>query len=283
MQTTIKKPSLGGAEAGAMHYASEEVNQRLDKFEERLANHYAMQELGHFGKHLAAAPLDYDGLRTFFATLSAFFKHSPAGIMALALRITDDWMERDRYNATSKGGYILFADVDEYGLNELPTKGMQPTHHQLFLRLSQHLGVTEEDLHSPRYILPSGTEIGELNIEYYRQRTIGNALGFHLASETTSSREFVYFLKGFQAYKDVYKLESNRDPVLEFFRVHTLVEPLHKAMGRSIIDIYSQENPDIFYEVEQGALAFMEGFGNMFRDLNNTIFDSSVAREQAVA
>lgn len=254
-----------------MHTLSVTVHQKLDDLERHISEHYAMKELSYFGELLASAPLNGYGLKTFFATMDPFFKNIPTGVLALALRISDDWMERDRYNATAMGAYVLFADVDEYGLQHMQSKGLQPTHHQLFLELTHRLGITKEDLKDQRYRLAAGCEFGNHTTEYYRTRSIGEALGFHLASETTSSREFIYFLKGFQAFKEVYGLKSNHDPVLEFFRVHTLVEPMHKAMGRSIIDIYYEENPEILEDVEKGVLAFMEGFGKLFQALNKEV------------
>lgn len=254
---------------------SQAIDREISAMEARMLDHAAVKELVAFGKLLASKPLDARELRTFFATMGAFFKTVPTGILALALKISDDWMERgNRYGATAMGAYILYADVDEFGLHDL-RNGRQRTHHQLFQELTAHLKISEADMQDARYLLPAGQILGERTTEYYRHRSIGEALGFHLASEVTSSEEFVYFLNGFLKFKEHYGVKDDEDPVLHFFRVHTVVEPMHKSMGREMIEIYAAQDPTVLKQVEAGAMAFCEGFADLFRALNQAISASA--------
>lgn len=250
---------------------SNEVTAAIHALEQEIKEHVALKELREFGRLLVERPLDARGLKTFFATMRAFFDDIPTGILALALRVADDWAKHDPYEATAKGAYILFADVDEFGLHE-QHNGLLPTHHQLFRDLTGHVGVSTADLASAEYILRSGTELGDQTTEYYRHRPVSEGLGFHLASETTSQREFVYFLKGFQVHQSHYGLTGDDDPVLDFFRVHTIVEPAHKSRGRELIEIYAARDAAIMPAVRAGAIAFMDGFAKLFRDLNDAIY-----------
>lgn len=239
--------------------------------EKEIRAHNAMAELKRFGEHLEETPLDATGLRTFFASMGAFFWDIPGGILELAVRVCDDWGTRDRYEATAKGAYVLFADVDEFGLHA-QHKGMLPTHHQLFRDLTGHLGISEAELQDPQYIVIEGSELGRRTSEYYRTRPIGESLGYHLASETTSNREFRYFLNGFRKHASHYGLQQEDDPVLAFFVVHTLVEPMHKSRARELIEIYAAEDPTILPAVRAGAMAFMDGFEELFGALNERIY-----------
>jgi hypothetical protein len=97
-------------------------------------------------------------------------------------------------------------------------------------------------------------------------------LGFHLASETTSERAFAYFLAGYQAHQAHYGFAGEKDPALDFFRVHALAEPQHRARGRELIEIYLSHDSSILPEVQRGAKAFMDGFAEMFGALRRGIF-----------
>jgi hypothetical protein len=254
----------------------------IDRLEAEIRDHVALKELREFGNLLVSRPLDPDGVKTFFATMRAFFDDIPTGILSLALRISDDWMKVDPYEATAKGAYILFADVDEFGLHE-QHKGFLPTHHQLFRDLTAHLGVSKADLDAPQYVLKAGVDLGDATTEYYRRAPVAEGLGFHLASETTSQREFVYFLKGFQKHQAHYGLTGDDDPVLDFFRVHTIVEPMHRARGREILEIYHAQDPNVFEGARRGAIAFMDGFAELFAALNEKLFGTSIRRQMTVA
>jgi pyrroloquinoline quinone (PQQ) biosynthesis protein C len=87
----------------------------------------------------------------------------------------------------------------------------------------------------------------------------------------TSSREFQYFLKGFQKFASHYGLADVDDPVLAFFSIHCEVEPMHVATGREIIISYMEKSPAIAPQAMRGAMAFMNGFEQMFTALNRRL------------
>lgn len=234
--------------------------------------HEAFAMLDYFGDLLAREPLSHQHQALFLATLRAFFREIPGGILSLALRVTDDWEARHEYEGTAKGAFILYADVDEYGLHDLDL-GKLETHHQMFRRLAEHLGVHSRELGDPINILPEGIRMGSLTTEYYRQKPIAEALGFHWASEATSCQEFNLFLRGFQKHASAYRLTGDDDPVLAFFRVHTLVEPKHKANSIGIIEAYQAMTGDsaVLQAAWQGAKAFLDGFAEMFAAINAAV------------
>lgn len=235
-----------------------------------IVRHGAITELDRFGQILANKPLDHERLAVFFGTVWAFFKDVPAGIIALAARVTDEWIKEDTWNGTAKAAHILYASVDEYGLHQ-HSKHMLPTHHQMFKELTSHLGLSDADLFDPKHVLPEGVAMGNNTHRMYRSEFLGEALGFHLASEMTSSREFQYFLEGFQKYASEYGLKDQDDPVLAFFAIHCDVEPMHVATGRDILVSYLEKNDNIGPQALRGAMAFMDGFEQMFAALNKRL------------
>lgn len=235
-----------------------------------ITGHRAIKVLDDFGQILAKKPLQHDERAIFFGTVWAFFKDVPSGIISLAARVTDDWMRDDPWNGSAKAAHILYASVDEYGLHQ-HAKHMLPTHHHLFLNLITHLGLTDKDIFNPKNVLPEGTAMGNNTHRMYRSDSIGEALGFHLASEMTSSREFQYFFEGFKKYSESYKLEGEDDPVLSFFAIHCDVEPMHVATGRDILVSYINRDPGLATHAMKGAIAFMDGFGQMFEAINRKL------------
>ncbi|WP_426220650.1 iron-containing redox enzyme family protein [Pseudomonas sp. DWRC2-2] len=240
-----------------------------------ILRHAAFKELGRFGEVISARPLTHQDMALFFGTIWAFFKDVPAGIVALAARVTDEWIREDMWNGTAKAAHILYASVDEYGLHQ-HSKHMLPTHHQMFKQLTTHLGLSDAELFNSHNVLPEGTAMGNNTHRMYRSEFLGEALGFHLASEMTSSREFQYFLKGFQLYASEYGLVDEDDPVLAFFAIHCEVEPMHVATGREIMISYLEKNPSIAPQAMRGAMAFMDGFEQMFAALNRHLGDPRV-------
>ncbi|HYH17194.1 MAG TPA: iron-containing redox enzyme family protein [Azospirillum sp.] len=237
-----------------------------------IVRHQALRDLDRFGEILKERPLHKKGLATFFGTIWAFFKDIPGGIATLGVRLTDDWIREDTWNATAKAAYVLYASVDEYGLQQ-HHKRMLPSHHQMFKELTSHLGLDDADLFDRSNVLPEGRALGNLTHRLYRSESIGEALGFHLASEMTSSREFQYFLSGFQAHAGHYGLKDEDDPVLAFFQVHCEVEPMHVSTGRDILISYLERDARIGTQGMAGAIAFMDGFGAMFAALNKALTD----------
>src|SRR5262245_28551992 len=188
----------------------------------RIESHPGMCSLRSFGEQLRSRPLDPTGLRLFFASTAEFFREVPGGILALSLRLTDDWMEHERFGAVEKGAQILYSAVDEFGLHQL-RRGVQASHHAFFLETAAAFGVTRAALEDPTAITAAAREMAALTALFYRRRPIGESLGFHLASELTSDIEFTLCLEGLQAHAARYGLSGPDDPKLGFYLIHTQV------------------------------------------------------------
>ena len=200
----------------------------------RIESHPGMFALRRFGEQLRKRPLDAAGLQLFFASTAEFFREVPGGILALALRVTDDWMPHERFGAVEKGAQILYSAVDEFGLHQL-RRGVQASHHAFFLETAAAFGVTRSALDDPAAIMQAAREMAALTALFYRRRPVGESLGFHLASELSSDVEFTLCLEGLQAHAAHYGLSGPDDPKLGFYFIHTQVEPMHGSSSRTAV------------------------------------------------
>jgi hypothetical protein len=242
----------------------------LDAVAKRIESHPGMFALKGFGEQMRRHPLDPAALRLFFASTAEFFREVPGGILALALRLTDDWMPHARFGAVEKGAQILYSAVDEFGLHQLRS-GVQASHHAFFLETAAAFGVSQSELDDPAAITPVAREMAALTALFYRRRPIGESLGFHLASELTSDVEFTLCLEGFQAHATEYALAGPDDPKLGFYFIHTQVEPMHGSSSRTAVRDYLERRPDCAGEVAAGAEAFMDCYGRFFATLTERI------------
>jgi hypothetical protein len=225
-----------------------------------------MFALKGFGEQLRKQSLDPMALRVFLASTAEFFREVPGGILALALRLTDDWMARDRFRAVEHGAQILYSAVDEFGLHALE-RGVQASHHAFFVDMAAAFGVTPAALEDPAFVTPAAREMAAMTALFYRRRPLGEGLGFHLASELTSDVEFTLCLEGFRAHPAAYGLCGPEDPKLGFYLIHTQVEPMHGASSRAAVRAYLERDPERAAEIAAGAEAFMECYGRFFATL----------------
>lgn len=163
----------------------------------------------------------------FFATLWAFFKDVPSGILSLAAKITDELLDTQTWQASAQAAYILYASVDEYGLQQCQNR-MLTTHHQMFEELITHCGLSHDDIFNPKYVKPSGTAMGDRTYRYYRSNKIGEALGFHLASEVQS--EVLCFLNQWRKHcSAIQRALGHSDPSMSLEYIDISTNQLSKA------------------------------------------------------
>jgi hypothetical protein len=112
--------------------------------------------------------------------------------------------------------------------------------------------------------------LARLTRDYYRSRDLGAGLGFHFASEKTSDREFVLCNTGFSSHWKAYNLTAARDPTLDFYYIHTLVEPMHGSTSADAVRAQATL-PGAAAQIIAGAIAFMEGYGAFWAALNAQI------------
>ncbi len=248
-----------------------------DSVARRIDAHHGMFALKRFGDQLRKKPLDAAAMQLFLASTAEFFREVPGGILALSLRLTDDWMPHERFLAVEKGAQILYSAVDEFGLHQL-RRGVQASHHAFFLETAAAFGITRAALEDPAAITSAAREMAALTALFYRRRPIGESLGFHLASEFTSDVEFTLCLEGLQAHALSYGLSGPDDPKLGFYLIHTQVEPMHGSSSRTAVCDYLARRPECADEIAAGADAFMEGYGRFFATLTEMISTSPLKK-----
>jgi hypothetical protein len=244
-----------------------------DELTERLRKHAGWKHLEDFGALLNKKPLERDGLLTFLASTACFFREIPGGILALALRVTDDRISQDRFGAVNDGARILLAAVDEYGLAD-NGDGSTKDHHKLFADLIQTLGVSEEELLDPRYVIPQAHQLAEITRQYYREEPIATSVGFHFASEVTSDREFQLCFTGLDKFSADYFdgpiSDSEAKEKLNFYYIHTLVEPMHASSSVDAVKLYTRDPANI-EPLLNGVDKFMDAYGQFWQSLNSKI------------
>jgi hypothetical protein len=260
-----------------------EISPNVESLKTDVFNHPAVKILNHFGENLRSRPLSDEQMRTLLASEGMFVLEVPPGIVRLASRMTDDWFVKEPFGATGRAARVLFAAVDEYGLNDMET-GLLPSHHQLYLNMATHWGMTEADLTDSRYIVPTAYEFGAVIREFYRERPIIEGLGFHVANEATAPLDFGVFLRTFQEYREFYGFKAENDPILNFLLVHEDVEVSHREMGVETVQLYTGGRPDLVEQARRGVMAYMECYGRFFTELNEAIFgEAKPARRRAIA
>lgn len=234
-----------------------------------IRDHAAFTALETFGERLRANPLDAHGLRVFLASSAEFFREIPGGILALALRITDEQIEGNRFGAVRAGASVLTAAVDEYGLGHADAAGR--THHELFEAMVIDLGVSLAELDDAAYVVPAARELAVATAEYYRRAPVPVAAGFHFASEITSEHEFRLCFDGLAAHAGAYGMaERPRDQAFGFYFVHTVVEPEHGASSARALAYYDKSAAGQA-AILAGINAFMDAYGAFWSELHEAV------------
>ncbi len=252
-------------------HLSLQVCEAVEALKTDVFSHPAVKVLEAFGENLRSRPLSREEVRVLLASEGLFVLEVPPGVVSLASRLTDEWFEIDAFQATGRAARILYAAVDEYGLNAMD-HGLLPSHHQLYVDMAAHWNISSEELLDDRYIVPTGREFARIIRQYYRKEPIVEALGFHVANEATAPLDFGVFLKTFQANREAYGLTAENDPILNFLLVHEDVEVSHREMGVEMVQLYTEGRPDLVERARDGVLAYMEIYGRFFAELNEAMF-----------
>jgi hypothetical protein len=150
-------------------------------------------------------------------------------------------------------------------------RGIQASHHAFFLEMTAGFRISEADLLDPGNIVAPARAMAALTRRHYRNRSLAEGLGFHLASELTSDVEFRLCLEGFRAFPHDYGLAGPDDAKLGFYLIHAQVEPMHGATSRAAAAAYLARRPDATVQLRAGAEAFMSGYGRLFRALGERL------------
>jgi len=237
-----------------------------------IRQHQGWKALETFGRLLSDKALDERAAKFFLASTSCFFREIPGGILALALRVTDDRIENGRFGAVTSASSILLAAVDEYGLGSNST-GNNKNHHQLFATMAQRFGVAESELHNPGFILPEAIDLARITRELYREGCVAKSVGFHFASEVTSDHEFELCYNGLANHLTVYADGSAHiapEKFLDFYYIHTIVEVEHGAASARAVELYRASEIDR-QALLDGADQFMEAYGAFWSALSRLL------------
>ncbi|HET6161796.1 MAG TPA: iron-containing redox enzyme family protein [Dongiaceae bacterium] len=248
-----------------------EVSPAIEGLKDVVFSHPAVKTLEAFGENLASRPLTRDEVRILLASEGLFVLEVPPGVLALSSRITDECFEIDPFQATGRAARVLFAAIDEYGLNAMEN-GLLPSHHQLYADMAAHWGISAHELLDARYCVPTGREFGKIIRRYYREAPIVEALGFHVANEATAPLDFGVFLKTFQTHREFYGLKAENDSVLNFLLVHDDVEVSHREMGVEMVQLYTEGDPEMIERAQKGVLDYMDIYGRFFAELSDAMF-----------
>lgn len=248
------------------------MHEALKKFLAIIEHHDALVELKLFEKKLLDNPLNKQQLQCFFSTLWPFYRETPKGILSLSLRLCDKWMTKNEWEATANAAYVLNANCDEFGISN-SARGFQLTHHQLFQQSVSHFGFSANDILSEINKLSAGEKMGEISHAFYRQESVPAGLGFHLASEYTSNLEFTAFLNGFMRHEAHYQLHDLNNPVVHFFKIHTMIEPEHQQQSEVSIQKYLDAFPNSLTEIQRGISVYLSAYKNLFSAYNQELFN----------
>ncbi len=239
-----------------------------ERIEATINDHAAWTPFRQFAKRLLERPLTRDQLRVYLASTSKCFSEAPVGIAALGIRVADDWQEREPFGFLARSALVMYSASEEFGLHDTKS-GILESHREFFGRMIRSWGFTVEEITDKANVTEQATELARVIREWYRKRSIADGIGMHLASEYTSGDEFGMNMDAFSKNWEAYGLKAPDDPTLDFYRIHTLVEPMHGETARAAADLYN-DYPD---EILHGATAFMDAWGPVWDRFNRLFSD----------
>jgi pyrroloquinoline quinone (PQQ) biosynthesis protein C len=208
-----------------------------------VTDHGAMRVLeATFGEGLRHAPLPRDTLAWFLACHVASVRSVPTSILALAMRVSNELLQYDYFNAHAVAARTLFAAAHEYGLANTE-QGITQTHFQLYREGLRSWGFDEHAILSDPRVFPECAEITAYIDDVAMHGPIAKALACHYALEEVADREFVLLWEGFSRHWQAYGLRGTDDPALRFYQIHTIQEPLHGEYGLHALTMYLRHVP----------------------------------------
>ncbi len=106
----------------------------------------------------------------------------------------------------------------------------------------------------------SFSAIGRRTAEYYRYSSIAESLGFHYASEATSSFEFTHYLNELNKFANAYGITDCQKSALAFFTIHTEVETSHRDMAVDMLKKCKADEKDILITAKAEIDSFMYSY-----------------------
>jgi hypothetical protein len=242
------------------------------KLQQVVIEHDAMGVLeATFGRGLKRAPLERETLEWFLACHVASVRSVPTSILALAMRISNDLLPHDYFNAHAVAARTLFAASHEYGLANTEA-GITRTHFQLYRDGLRSWGFDENAILRHPRIFPECAEINEYIDHVAMHGPVASALACHFALEEVADREFVLLWEAFSTHWQAYGLSGPDDPALSFYQIHTVQEPLHGEYGLEALTMYLQHLPTEESILVAGVAEWMEIYLRWLRAFERAFF-----------
>lgn len=233
-----------------------------------IREHAGMYAMAGFNSALLTRPMDAGQRAVFAASIHEFNKNTASGISVMAGRWNHHLMNtHSPWDATEKGALVLTAAVDEFGL----VARRRGTNHAHTLReFTTQLGLTDEEISSSDFVVPAAHDLSEHIWETYSTGDLDNAIGLHVASETSAPPEFAGWKDAFLKFKE-YGFDEGSES-FRYIREHAGLEVEHAADAQHALTEHlalSDTNPN---NVLQGAMGYMRLYGRMATELTTRIF-----------
>jgi len=212
------------------------------KLEKMIFEHEGWEVMEDYGRLLKSRVLPREQLKIYFANQMVTAWDVPPGILALSVRISDDWMSRDAFGSHGVAAKTLFAGIHEYGLHAPERLGIAKHHFLLLKEAHQSWGFDAEELHRMRdskEIFPVAHELARCIYDFMRLRPVGQGVGAHMAIEVTADREWGLNYKAFSKLWKEYGLKGPDDPAVGFYGIHEEQEPIHASLTTEVAELYS--------------------------------------------
>lgn len=244
------------------------------KLEQVVRDHEAMNVLeATFGTALKRAPFERDTLEWFLACHVASVRSVPTSILAVAMRLSNELMPHDYFNAHAVAARTLFAATHEYGLANSEV-GITQTHFQLYRDGLRSWGFDPSAILRHPGVFPVCSEINAFIDDVAMHGPLAKALACHFALEEVADREFVLLWEGFSRHWQAYGLRGPDDPALSFYQIHTVQEPLHGEYGLQALMMYLEHVPTEDEILVEGVREWMAIYLRWLRAFEQAFFAS---------
>lgn len=233
--------------------------------------HEGWAVLEEYGRSLKRRAMPRDLLRFHHACQVATVNEVPPGILALALRVTDDWEKRDHFGSLGIAARTLLAGLHEYGLHAPETIGLAPTHFDLLRDALRSWGFDELEILHATDVIPEAHALARHCHRFFRHDPVPSAIGAHMALEVTADREWYLCWEGFSLHWEAYGLKGPDDPALRFYHIHTEQEPEHVERSSEVVDAYVAANPDNEGLILAGVTQYMAVYLDWIRAIHRIV------------
>jgi hypothetical protein len=231
----------------------------IQKLEKMILEHDGWEVMEDYGRLLKSRIMSRDQLKVYFANQMLTAWDVPPGILALTVKISDDWMNRDAFASHGVAAKTLFAGIHEYGLHAPERLGIAKHHFLLLKEAHLSWGFDAEELHRMKdgnQIWPEARALASCIYDFMRLRPVGQGVGAHMAIEVTADREWGLNYEAFSHLWKEYGLSGPDDPAVGFYGIHNEQEPIHASLTSEVAELYSNIGEE--KDVVIGISTFMD-------------------------